>query len=108
MFSPGLSGKHAENASAAANIEHHFVLENVPVQEDGILVGASSNFVLQHLLVNAMVSVRVKVVVLRSHVRSSHIVGRHQFFAATIGAGQLWGFGVADAFEVETQTSSKH
>ncbi len=64
MLRAGLRGEHAEDASAAAHIEDHLVLEDVPIEEDGVLVGASAHLILQHLLVDAVVGVRVKVVVL--------------------------------------------
>lgn len=43
--------KHGQDPSAAADVQHYFVLEDVLVVVHGVPVGECPHFVLQHLLV---------------------------------------------------------
>ena len=48
-----LGGEHAEDARAAADVEHELVLEQVRVVDDRVAVRARAHGVLQHLLMDA-------------------------------------------------------
>ena len=61
--STGLSREHAQDTRATANVQDDLVLEEVAIAEDGVSVAHGADFILQHFLVNAKVSVRVKVVI---------------------------------------------
>lgn len=60
--------EHAENSSAATDIENGFPFKQVRIQHNSILVSFSPNFVLKHFFVNAEMSVGIKVIVLAGHV----------------------------------------
>ena len=45
---------HAQNARAAPDIQHNLILEKMLVLIDSIPVGLGTNFVLKHLLVDAL------------------------------------------------------
>lgn len=51
---------HGENTGSAADIENDLVLEQVLVLDDGVHVGTGADLILQHLLVDSMVVVAVK------------------------------------------------
>jgi hypothetical protein len=77
LLGTGLSSEHGENTSAASDLEqlatcgvgqlfntyvkNDLVLEEVLVLEDGVAVREGADLVLEHLLVDAEVSVRVGV-----------------------------------------------
>lgn len=64
LLRSSLGGEHGKNSSSRANIHHNFVFEQVRVMIDRVPVGGGSHLVLEHLLVDTEVSVRVEVVVL--------------------------------------------
>lgn len=55
--------ENAEDASATAHVQHHFVLEQLGVVDDGLHVRLGPDRVLEHLLVDRKVRVAVEVVV---------------------------------------------
>src|SRR6266480_4717 len=57
--------KHAENSSATSNIQHDLVLEQVSILVYGVAVAPRSDLIFEHLLVDAVMVVRVEVVRLR-------------------------------------------
>ena len=65
LFGAGLCCEHGEDSCAASDVEDDLVLEKVLVVVHGVAVGQSPHLVLQHLLVDAEVRVRVEVVVLQ-------------------------------------------
>eukprot|EP00756_Hemistasia_phaeocysticola_P010456 Hpha_TRINITY_DN15018_c1_g1::TRINITY_DN15018_c1_g1_i1::g.124702::m.124702 len=58
-------GEHGEDTSSTAHVEHHLALEHVRVVEDRVPVRQSSDLILQHLLVDSVVSVTIEVVISR-------------------------------------------
>ncbi|GET86837.1 arginine N-methyltransferase-like protein [Leishmania tarentolae] len=56
--------KHGENTSAAAHIKNNLVLEHVCITPDRVAIGSRAVVIFQHLHVNAVVAVRVEVVIL--------------------------------------------
>ena len=52
VFRARLGGEHAEDACAAADVEHELVLEQVRVVDDRVAVRARAHCVLQHLLMD--------------------------------------------------------
>lgn len=85
VFRPGLCRKEAEDASPTADVEDNLVLEEMGVVENGRLVGLCPDLVLKHLLMDAKVSIGVKVVV----------IGRHFVRWSGLGLGPLGGLHVA-------------
>jgi len=63
LLGTGLCRKQAQDGRSAANVEHDLVLEQVRVVDNGVAVRVCSDLVLEHLLVDSKVRVRVKVVV---------------------------------------------
>jgi hypothetical protein len=51
--SPGLYREHAKNAGAASHIQHVLALEQVGIVVHGVPIALCSDFVFQHLLMNA-------------------------------------------------------
>lgn len=59
-----LGGEHREDSGAATHVKHHLVAKEVAVVVDGIHVSLRADPIFEHLLMDAKVRVRVKVVVL--------------------------------------------
>ena len=67
VFSASLDCEHREDARAAADVEHDLVLADSG-SHDGASVALGTHGVLQHLLVNGEVGVRIEVIIGSSHV----------------------------------------
>mmetsp|Transcript_5695 Transcript_5695/g.14416 ORF Transcript_5695/g.14416 Transcript_5695/m.14416 type:complete len:411 (-) Transcript_5695:111-1343(-) len=72
MLGARLGRKQAEDARATADIHHDLVLEQKRVLHDGVVVRPGAHLVLDHLLMDAKVCIRVEVVV-----RTGLIILRH-------------------------------
>ena len=78
-FGTSLRGKHGQDARTASNIEHHLILKQVLGAENCIPVGQRAHTVIQHLIVNRIVTVGIKVVILGSLLFNNghrNVVGR--------------------------------
>ncbi|KAJ8527501.1 hypothetical protein ON010_g14762 [Phytophthora cinnamomi] len=64
MLGASLGGEHGQDAGAAAHVQHNLVLEQVLALQDGVHVRLGAHRVLEHLLMDAEVRVRVEVLVL--------------------------------------------
>eukprot|EP00128_Syssomonas_multiformis_P011372 Colp12_sorted_trinity150504_noHs@31065 len=92
-----LGGKHAKNASTTTDIKHNLPLEQMLVLEDGAAVAVGPNLVLQHLLVDPEMTIRVEIVVTTSltglngtttrSFLNFHVV-RHSYFAVWLRIGE--------------------
>lgn len=86
----GLGCEHTENAGAASDVHDNLVLEQMRVVVHGVAVGHGAHLVLEHLLVDAEVGVRVEVVVLGGHLIASdtlhaELVGVRRVLVLAVG-----------------------
>mmetsp|Transcript_10114 Transcript_10114/g.27556 ORF Transcript_10114/g.27556 Transcript_10114/m.27556 type:complete len:306 (-) Transcript_10114:107-1024(-) len=72
-----LGREQAQDARPAPDVKHNLVLENMPVMQNRIHVCPRAHLVLEHLLMDAVVAVRVGIVVGGSQIVASLIGCRH-------------------------------
>jgi len=70
LLGSSLGGEHGQDSSSASNVEDYLVLEEVLVPPHGVAVAERAHLVLEHLLVDPKVGVRVGIVVARRVARS--------------------------------------
>mmetsp|Transcript_39461 Transcript_39461/g.77653 ORF Transcript_39461/g.77653 Transcript_39461/m.77653 type:complete len:236 (-) Transcript_39461:275-982(-) len=66
LLGTSTGSEHRQNSTATSNIQNHLVFEQVFVLQDCFLISSCSHGILEHLLMNAKVRIRIEVVVCRA------------------------------------------
>jgi len=92
MLSSSLGGEHTEDTGTTAHIQDSLSLEEVGVVHNSLAVCLGTDLVLEHLLVDTEMRIRIEVIVLRGdilHIGGSlggglgfSSRGRHGFFCS--------------------------